>query len=142
MHSQTKGQKVAKKSKIPTWGELEILFILCRGATTVKEVNEEINKKRKATYSTTLKMMQIMRRKGLVRCRKSPVPQPDTYEPVESREKIGGRVLERYAKLMWRGSINQLATDFLKARQDATPEQQEVLRGMVEEAHRIRDAEE
>lgn len=51
----------------PTDSELEILQILWnKGASTVREVHEEIIKTKDAGYTTTLKLMQIMHEKGLV----------------------------------------------------------------------------
>ena len=51
----------------PTESELEILSILWdKGPSTVRFVNDELNKKRKVGYTTTLKIMQIMHEKKLV----------------------------------------------------------------------------
>jgi predicted transcriptional regulator len=54
--------------KRPTESELEILEIIWRtGSATVRQVNEELEKKgRNVGYTTTLKMMQIMTEKGLL----------------------------------------------------------------------------
>lgn len=54
--------------KRPTESELEILEIIWRtGSATVRQVNEELDKKgRNVGYTTTLKMMQIMTEKGLL----------------------------------------------------------------------------
>ncbi|MBN1791509.1 MAG: BlaI/MecI/CopY family transcriptional regulator [Bacteroidales bacterium] len=56
------------KHKRPTESELEILEIIWRtGSATVRQVNEELDKKgRNVGYTTTLKMMQIMTEKGLL----------------------------------------------------------------------------
>ena len=52
----------------PTESELEILQILWnRGIATVREVHEELSKTKDAGYTTTLKLMQIMHEKGIVR---------------------------------------------------------------------------
>ena len=52
----------------PTEAELEILQVLWhQGASSVRQVNDEINKsKSDVGYTTTLKLMQIMTDKGLV----------------------------------------------------------------------------
>jgi BlaI family penicillinase repressor len=50
-----------------TDGELEILRVLWnRGASTVRDVYDELSKTRPLGYTTVLKMMQIMADKGLV----------------------------------------------------------------------------
>ena len=52
----------------PTEAELAILQVLWnRGASTVREVYEELRVQRETGYTTILKLMQIMARKGLVR---------------------------------------------------------------------------
>jgi len=51
----------------PTESELEILNILWqRGPSTVRDVHEELVKKKDAGYTTTLKLMQIMYEKKLL----------------------------------------------------------------------------
>jgi len=52
----------------PTESELEILQILwTKGIATVRDVHEELLKTKDAGYTTTLKLMQIMHEKGLVK---------------------------------------------------------------------------
>lgn len=51
----------------PTDAELAILRVLWqRGASTVRQVQEELNRYRETGYTTALKLMQIMTEKGLV----------------------------------------------------------------------------
>ncbi|MCD4830641.1 MAG: BlaI/MecI/CopY family transcriptional regulator [Anaerohalosphaeraceae bacterium] len=51
----------------PTEKELAILSVLWgKGPSTVRQVNDEINKIHKTGYTTTLKLMQIMTDKGLL----------------------------------------------------------------------------
>jgi len=55
------------KTPRPTDRELAILRVLWeRGPSTVRQVNEAINRDRSTGYTTTLKLMQIMAEKGLV----------------------------------------------------------------------------
>lgn len=52
----------------PTESELEILNILWqKGPSTVRDVHEELVKKKDAGYTTTLKLMQIMFEKKLLK---------------------------------------------------------------------------
>jgi predicted transcriptional regulator len=56
-----------KPAPKPTDSELEILRVLWElGPSTVKTVNERLNKIRLVGYTTTLKLLQIMNEKGLV----------------------------------------------------------------------------
>ena len=51
----------------PTDAELEILNVLWgRGASTVREVHDELSARKATLYTTVLKMLQIMTEKGLV----------------------------------------------------------------------------
>jgi len=57
-----------RKSSRPTDRELTILRILWdKGPSTVRDVNEIMNEDENTGYTTTLKLMQIMAEKGLVR---------------------------------------------------------------------------
>ena len=59
---------MAAKYVKPTESELEILNILwMRNEATVREVHEELAKSKDVGYTTTLKLMQIMNEKGLVK---------------------------------------------------------------------------
>ncbi len=52
----------------PTDGELAILRVLWqRGPSTVRQAHEALAADRDTGYSTTLKMMQVMREKGLLK---------------------------------------------------------------------------
>jgi predicted transcriptional regulator len=52
----------------PTESELEILNILWqKGPSTVRDVHEELTKKKDAGYTTTLKLMQIMFEKKMLK---------------------------------------------------------------------------
>jgi predicted transcriptional regulator len=51
----------------PTDSELAILRVLWRlGASTVRQVHNELSRREPAGYTTTLKLLQIMTEKGLV----------------------------------------------------------------------------
>ncbi|HUU04333.1 MAG TPA: BlaI/MecI/CopY family transcriptional regulator [Patescibacteria group bacterium] len=52
----------------PTTAELEILnFIWQNGPSTVRSINDKLNGEKKVGYTTTLKIMQIMAEKGLLK---------------------------------------------------------------------------
>lgn len=90
---------MSPKPNRPTDSELEILTVLwSRGASTVREVYEILRKRRKtAEYSTTLKFMQIMAQKGLLK--RDDTDRAHVYEPVHSREwmqqQLAGDLLQR-----------------------------------------------
>jgi len=86
------------KTPRPTDRELTILRILWdKGPSTVREVNEAMNKDRDTGYTTTLKLMQIMAEKGLLRRDES--GRQHVYRPAFTEEKtqkqLVGDLLER-----------------------------------------------
>jgi len=90
---------MSPKQSRPTDSELEILTVLwSRGASTVREVYEVLRKRRKtAEYSTTLKFMQIMAQKGLLK--RDDTDRAHVYDPIHSREwmqqQLAGDLLQR-----------------------------------------------
>ncbi|MCK5225225.1 MAG: BlaI/MecI/CopY family transcriptional regulator, partial [Planctomycetes bacterium] len=80
------------KTASPTNKELVILGILWNnGPSTVRQVNEEMNKQQKTGYTTTLKLMQIMTEKGLVVRDDSKFQH--IYKPAISEEKTQNQVV-------------------------------------------------
>ena len=58
---------MAKRKIKPTESELKILQLLWSlGPSSVRTINDELNKTKNTGYTTTLKIMQIMAEKGLV----------------------------------------------------------------------------
>ncbi len=104
----------------PTDAELEILTVLwVIGPATVREVYNEISRRRLAQYSTILKFMQIMAEKGLVL--RDEEQRAHIYKPARPREwtqrQLAGDLLER----AFSGSAKALLVGALSA-QKATKE--------------------
>ena len=61
-------RSVSRRSRTqPTNAELEILRVLWqRGSSTVREVHQSLERATPVTYTTVLKLLQIMTEKGLV----------------------------------------------------------------------------
>lgn len=115
----------------PTDGELEILTVLWSiGPATVRQVYDVIRKRRPAEYSTTLKFMQIMAAKGLVR--RDEKQRAHVYEPAKPREwtqrQLAGDLLER----AFSGSAKSLLVGALSARK-ASPEELAEMRRLLDE---------
>ena len=118
----------------PTNAELEILTVLWSiGSATVREVYEAINRRRPAQYSTTLKFMQIMANKGLVR--RDEKQRAHVYHAVKTREwtqrQLAGDLLER----AFGGSPKALLVGALSARK-ATKEELAELRKLLDDYKR------
>ena len=111
----------------PTDAELDILTVLWSiGPATVREVYEAINRRRPAQYSTTLKFMQIMANKGLLR--RDEKQRAHVYEAVKSQawtqRQLAGDLLER----AFGGSPKALLVGALSARKATKEELAELLK--------------
>ena len=115
----------------PTEAELEILTILwSRGPATVREVHEAISARKPAQYTTTLKFMQIMADKGLVR--RDEKQRAHIYEAARPKEwtqrQLAGDLLQR----AFNGSARSLMLGALSAKK-TTPGELAELRKLLEE---------
>ncbi len=118
----------------PTDAELEILTVLWSiGPATVREVYNALNRRRPAQYSTTLKFMQIMAEKGLLRRDES--QRAHVYEASRPREwtqrQLAGDLLDR----AFSGSAKALLLGALSARRASKKELAE-MRELLDEHRR------
>src|SRR5215218_9231322 len=103
---------MAAKYIKPTESELEILNILWhRDLATVREVHEELAKHKDVGYTTTLKLMQIMHEKGLVKRDES--MRTHVYQPAVNREKTQKHLLDKMIDSLFGGSSTQLVLQAL-----------------------------
>jgi BlaI family transcriptional regulator, penicillinase repressor len=116
----------------PTESELEILQILWqKGLASVREVHEELLKTKEAGYTTTLKLMQIMNEKGLVK--RDDSVKTHIYQPAVSKEKTQKHMLGKMINTLFGGSATQLVIQALgnhKATADELEEIQKLLTEM------------
>ncbi len=91
----------------PTKAELEILQVLWEfGPSTVRFVNDTLNQQRDVNYTSTLKQMQIMAEKGILKRDESQMKH--IYMPVEAEEKTKGLLLDRFVNTLYKGSASNL----------------------------------
>lgn len=103
---------MAAKYVKPTESELEILNILwMRDVATVREVHEELAKSKDVGYTTTLKLMQIMHEKGLVKRDES--MRTHIYQAAVNREKTQKHLLNKMIDSLFGGSSTQLVLQAL-----------------------------
>jgi BlaI family transcriptional regulator, penicillinase repressor len=103
---------MASKYVKPTESELEILNILWyKDTATVREVHEELSKSKDVGYTTTLKLMQIMHEKGLVKRDES--MRTHVYQPAVNREKTQKHLLDKMIDSLFGGSSTQLVLQAL-----------------------------
>lgn len=105
-------KKAEKNLPEPTKAELEILQILWEfGPSTVRAVNEQLNKQKEVNYTSTLKQMQIMTEKGILKRDESQMKH--IYIPVEAESKTKDQLLDRFVNTLYKGSASQLMMQLL-----------------------------
>src|SRR5690349_5295899 len=115
----------------PTDSELEILNILWqKGPATVREVHEELEKKKEAGYTTTLKLMQIMVDKNLLQ--RDVSSKTHVYEVAISRKQTQGQLVKRMVDNVFNGSAAQLVMQALGNHQ-TNAEELEQIKAYLEE---------
>ena len=103
---------MASKYIKPTESELEILQIIWQnGTATVRDVHEELAKTKDVGYTTTLKLMQIMHDKGLVKRDES--MRTHIYQAAVNKEKTQKHLLDKMIDSLFGGSSTQLVLQAL-----------------------------
>lgn len=103
---------MATKYLKPTESELEILQVLWeRKTASVRDVHEELSKTKDAGYTTTLKLMQIMFEKGLVK--RDSTLKTHFYQAATSKEKTQKQLLGKMIDSLFGGSPTQLVMQAL-----------------------------
>jgi predicted transcriptional regulator len=96
----------------PTESELEILNILWnKGTASVREVHEVLLLTKEAGYTTTLKLMQIMHEKGLVK--RDDSIKTHIYQAAVSKEKTQKHLLNKMIDTVFGGSPGELVMQAL-----------------------------
>jgi predicted transcriptional regulator len=102
-------------AQTPTDAELEILHVLWqRGASTVREVHDVVGAAKTVGYTTVLKQMQVMHRKGLLR--RSDRFRSHVYEPAQSQERTQRQLAAAVMQQAFGGSARQLLQSALAGR--------------------------
>lgn len=115
----------------PTTAELAILDVLWDlGASTVREVHEALNPRGENSYTTTLKLLQIMHGKGLVT--RDDSSRAHIYKPVLSRMQAQDEFVQDIVHRLFRGSAARLALRALGQAPEADPGELDEIRSMLE----------
>jgi predicted transcriptional regulator len=109
----------------PTEGELEILQVIWKnGPSTVREVHDILSLQKEAGYTTTLKLMQILHEKGMVRRKKS--GRTHIYESLIRENDIQLQMLDRLLDTAFHGSAMELVLQALGNRTSSEEEIQQI----------------
>jgi predicted transcriptional regulator len=97
----------------PTRAQLEILQVLWKhGPSTVRFVNDQLNQQRQTlSYTSTLKLMQIMHEKGMLQRDASSMTH--IYSTTLEEQKTKGVVLKKFVDAMYNGSVKNLMLELL-----------------------------
>ena len=114
------------KQKIkPTESELEILQVIWnKGPSSVREINDELNKTRGTGYTTTLKMLQIMTGKGLVTRTKD--GRNHIYSAAVERNAAQQQLLDKLLMGVFGGSAKRLVMEALGSHKTSSEELEEI----------------
>ena len=114
---------MSKAPPKPTDSELEILHVLWQhGPATVRAVNDELGQRRRAEvgYTTTLKLLQLMLDKGLVR--RDDEGRSHVYRAAVREQDTQNLLLDKFVAATFGGSALKLVMQALGNRQTSADE--------------------
>lgn len=129
---------MSKKLIKPTEAELAILQVLWqRGASSVRDVHDVLSGSRETGYTTTLKLMQIMLDKGLVK--RNAEARSHIYEAGVQEADVQSQLLSRFLDSTFRGSASQLVMQAL-GNHKASKKELEEIKALIEQIEKNRKA--
>jgi predicted transcriptional regulator len=103
----------------PTKTELAILNVMWMiSPATVRQIHEELCLKTRTSYTTTLKMLQVMHQKGLVA--RDASLKAHIYTPAYSKEDTQAQIIDDLKTRLFGGSISSLVMQALGSTQQAS----------------------
>ena len=121
-----KKENEQNKRPEPTRSELEILQVLWKhGPSTVRQVNDTLNEQKRAVqYTSTLKLMQIMVEKNILKRDESAMKH--VYSSVVEEKTFKGFMLERFVDSLYEGSASSLMMQLLGNKKPSKEELSEI----------------
>ena len=109
------------KTSGPTEKELYILSIIWKnGSSTVRQVNKIMNRSENTGYTTTLKQMQIMFEKGLLK--RDDSAKTHIYSPANSEKIIQEKIMSNLVDKVFAGSTEKLVMRALSSKKVSADE--------------------
>jgi len=116
----------------PSDAELEILSILWQHQpASVRFVHEELSKKKQVGYTTTLKQMQRMVEKNMIR-RTGDDDKTHLYESLLGEESTRNSLFDRLIEVTFKGSAMDLVMNVL-GRSQASPDEIEAVKKWLDD---------
>ena len=117
-------------AKKPTEGEFHILGVIWeRESATVREVYDELSKRREIGYTTVLKLMQIMTEKGLLE--RDTSVRPQVFWAAIPQQQTQKMLLRDLLDRAFSGSPGSMVLQALSLRK-STPEELEEIRALLD----------
>lgn len=111
----------------PTEAELAILRVLWeRGPSTVRDVHEALGGDERTRYTTTLKQMQVMAEKRLVKRNAS--QKTHVYAAVAQEQKTESRLVSNFLDRVFGGSVQKMVIHALQSGKVSSDELAEIKR--------------
>jgi BlaI family transcriptional regulator, penicillinase repressor len=112
-------------SSRPNDVELAILRVIWnRKAGTVREVHEALQAERDTGYTSTLKMMQVMCEKGLLK--RDDAQRPQVYRPAIPQEQTQKKLVRDLVKTVFGGSARKLVMQAVQSHKISREELKEI----------------
>ena len=111
---------------IPTKTEMDVLMILWKfGPSTVRFVHDKLNEQKEAViYTSTLKLMQVMKEKGMLD--RDETNMKHIYRPILEERTVKGSMLDRFMDNMYDGSPSDLILSLLGNKKTSADELQKI----------------
>ena len=114
--------------------ELEIMKIVwMHGSATVRDVYEELLRRRKIAYTTVMTMMGILEQKGHLK--KSADERAYVYWPAQPQREVVGNMVHDFLKRVFNGSAKPLLIQLVEDKK-LTPDELDEIRKLLKEKRR------
>jgi BlaI family penicillinase repressor len=114
--------------------ELEIMKVVwARGTATVRDVYEELLKRRKIAYTTVMTMMGILAQKGHLK--KSADERAYVYTPAQPQSEVVGNMVHDFLKRVFNGSAKPLLIHLVEEKK-LSPDELDEIRKLLKEKRR------
>jgi BlaI family penicillinase repressor len=119
-------KKDTDKVMMPTKTEMDVLQVLWKhGPSTVRFVHDKLNEQKEIVqYTSTLKLMQLMKEKGMVD--RDETNMKHIYTAAVEEDKIKGNLLGRFVDSMFDGSASSLMLALLDNDKTSAEELQKI----------------
>jgi BlaI family penicillinase repressor len=119
-------KKDMSNGMVPTKTEMDVLQILWQyGPSTVRFVHDKLNEQKEAViYTSTLKLMQVMKEKGMLARDESSMKH--VYTAALKEDDVKGNMLGRFVDSMYNGSPSSLMVALLGNNKTSAEELQKI----------------